>query len=122
MPADAQPGCYIHQRMNICREHFYGIGVVRYTRAGVPRLASSTNKYGLVGRTRLVSTSQFVQPVDAAVYSIRCCVPASAAYRQPFMKPIPVNLDGVTERLNRWNPAAPKGSSSTNRCSIDAGG
>src|SRR5664279_576688 len=91
MLSDAQPCCYIYQRMNTYREHFYGIGVVRYTRAGVPRLASSTNKYGLVGRTRLVSTSQFVQPVDAAVYSIRCCVPASAAYRQPFTKPIPVS-------------------------------
>src|ERR1039458_1966764 len=91
MLSDAQPCCYIYQRMNTYRERFYGICVVRYTRAGVPRLAASKRKDGLGGRTRLVSTSQFVQPVDAAIYSIRCCVPASAAYRQPFTKPIPVN-------------------------------
>src|ERR1035437_1584107 len=101
MLADAQSSCYVHQRMNTYRERFYGIGVVRYTRAGVPRLASSTNKYGLVGRTRLVSSRQFVQPVDAAVYSLLCCGPAGAAARQPLTKPIPVNLDGVPEPLNR---------------------
>src|ERR1035437_3921600 len=101
MLADAQSSCYVHQRMNTYRERFYGIGVVRYTRAGVPRLASSTNKYGLAGRTRLVRSRPVVPPAGAAVYSIRCCGPAGAAYRQPFTKPIPVNLDGVPEPLNR---------------------
>src|ERR1035437_1729368 len=101
MLSDAQPCCYIYQRMNTSRERFYGIGVGQYPRAGAARLASSTNKYGLAGRTRLVSSSQFVQPADAAVYSIRCCVPAGGAYRHPFPNPIPVTRDGAPEPLSR---------------------
>src|ERR1017187_10251505 len=101
MLSDAQSSCYVHQRMNTYRERFYGIGVVRYTRAGVPRLASSTNKYGLVGRSRLVSTSQFVQPVERAGYSNLFFLPAGGASHKRCTKAIPVNLDGAPGPVSR---------------------